>query len=91
MKRAAPKPYLELFASDYPDTNRLIVNEMARRLVITNAVKQQIIEKVYERITSSFASQTTNKHSTYPEETRTDVKTLIEKLVSDAFDNLELE
>ncbi|CAF3635846.1 unnamed protein product, partial [Rotaria sp. Silwood2] len=63
---------------------------MARRLVTSNEAKQRLIDQVNEHIQSSFASRTAGWSSTNRETARTVVKTLIEKLVNDAFDRVEL-
>ncbi|CAF1042552.1 unnamed protein product [Rotaria sordida] len=90
MSRSAPESYLGLFFSEYPNVNGPTVNEMARRLVTSNEAKQQLTDRVNEHIQSSFELRTEDWNSISRETARAAVKTLIEKLVNDAFDRIEL-
>ncbi len=90
MERLAPQSYLGLHFSEYPDGNGPILNEMVRRVVTSNEVKQKIIDQIDERIESLFQSRTADWDSSSRETARPVIKTFIEKLVNEAFDHIQL-
>jgi len=91
MKKFAPEPYLGLLFSDYPDVNGPTIDEMARRVVKSNAVKEQLVGQIDERIESSFQSRTADWNSLSRETARPAIKTYIEKLVNEAFERIEFK
>jgi hypothetical protein len=90
MESAAPERYLGLSFADYPGVNGPAVDEMARRLVTSNDVKQRLIDQINDRIESSFQSQTADWNPSSQEAARSDIKIFIEKHVNEAFDHVQL-
>ncbi|CAF2967408.1 unnamed protein product [Rotaria sp. Silwood2] len=83
MYRSTSEPCHILHNSDYPDKNKTMLNGTNHKKATYNEVKQQICDRINERITASFELHTADWELSSRETARSFLKVFIEKFVDE--------
>ncbi|CAF0946309.1 unnamed protein product [Rotaria sordida] len=91
MYRSTSEPYRIPRNSDYPDKNEMIINETNHRKATYNEVKQQLCDRINERIKASFELQTADWEPSSREMAHSFIIEFIANLVDEKMNHSKLK